>query len=292
MAEETRRTPLRNATQSYTALEARFVEWARAEDGIRAAVVIGSRARVDHPADAWADLDLVVIARDPEPYLARTDWVAKIGRPVLSFVEPTGDGRSKERRVLFEGGLDVDFAFFPVGLIEGMLAAGIPPDAADAFRRGARVLVDKDGLAGQILAATAKLPPWSPSPPSEEEFLEAVSDFWYHAVWTAKHLPAGRTVVGQGGLRRPHEGDPAPNAGVARPGDPRPQARHLDAGAVPRRVGRSPRRGRAQGGVRPLRPERPVAGPRDDDGPLPPAGQGNRGQARPGLPLYERWGRN
>lgn len=43
---------MRNANQAYAALEARFVEWARSEDGIRAAVVIGSRARTDHPADA------------------------------------------------------------------------------------------------------------------------------------------------------------------------------------------------------------------------------------------------
>jgi len=182
---------MRNATQAYAALEARFIEWVRAEDGIRAAIVIGSRARTDHPADAWADLDLVVIAHDPEPYLARADWVDAVGRPVLTFVEPTGDGRSRERRVLFEGGLDVDFAFFPASLIEGMLTAGIPPDAADAFRRGARVLVDKDGLAARVLTAAAKLPPWSPPPPSEEESLEAVHDFWYHAVWTAKHLRRG-----------------------------------------------------------------------------------------------------
>jgi aminoglycoside 6-adenylyltransferase len=175
----------------YEDLARRFASWASREDGIRAAVVIGSRARTDHPADAWADLDLVVIARDPEPYLARTDWVAKIGRPILSFIEPTGDGRSREQRVLFECGLDVDFAFFPVAVIEGMLAMGIPADAADAFRRGARILVDKDGLARRVLTAVAKLPPSSPSPPTEEQFLEAVHDFWYHAVWTAKHLRRG-----------------------------------------------------------------------------------------------------
>lgn len=177
--------------KGYAEISARFAAWAGREERIRAAIVVGSRARTDHPADRWADLDLVVIATDPEPYLDHADWVKAIGHPVLTFTEPTGDGRGRERRVLFEDGLDADFAFFPATLIEGMLTAGIPPDVADAFRRGARVLVDKDGLAGRVLAAVATLPPWSPPPPCEERFLEAVHDFWYHAVWTAKHLRRG-----------------------------------------------------------------------------------------------------
>jgi aminoglycoside 6-adenylyltransferase len=39
------------SAQDYDRITERFVEWARAEDAIRAAVVIGSRAREDHPAD-------------------------------------------------------------------------------------------------------------------------------------------------------------------------------------------------------------------------------------------------
>lgn len=185
--------------RGFAEIERQAAKWARAEDGIRALIVIGSRARADHPADRWADLDLVVIARNPEPYLAGAAWVTEIGEAILTFVEPTGDGKSRERRVLFEGGFDVDFAFFPLGLIEGMLATGIPPDAADVFCRGARVLVDKDGLAERVLAAVAASPLRVPSPPTVEEFLEVVNDFWYHAVWTAKHLRRGELWWAKGG---------------------------------------------------------------------------------------------
>jgi len=38
----------------------RFVAWAVGEDAIRAAVLFGSRVREDHPADEWADLDILV----------------------------------------------------------------------------------------------------------------------------------------------------------------------------------------------------------------------------------------
>jgi predicted nucleotidyltransferase len=57
-------------TAAYERLIARYVQWARNEDNIRATVVIGSRARVDHPADAWSDLDVIILVNDPELFWA------------------------------------------------------------------------------------------------------------------------------------------------------------------------------------------------------------------------------
>jgi hypothetical protein len=36
-------------------LESRVAEWAAAEENVRAAALVGSRARVDVPADEWSD---------------------------------------------------------------------------------------------------------------------------------------------------------------------------------------------------------------------------------------------
>ncbi len=177
-------------TQGYNQLIERLVAWAQAQENIRAAILIGSRARSDHPADEWSDLDVFVAARDIRVYIDSSAWVEQIGTPWLTFIEQTGDGRSLERRVLFESGLDVDFAFFPFEGIEQMLNDGVPPDALDVFRRGARVLLDRDGLAARMLEA-ARQPASPPAPPSEGEFLGAANDFWYHALWTAKHLRRG-----------------------------------------------------------------------------------------------------
>src|SRR5712691_2184025 len=174
-------------TQGYNQLIERLADWAQGEDNLRAAVLIGSRARADHPADQWSDLDLLIVADDMRGYIDHAEWVAQIGAPWLSFVEPSADGRTLERRVLFAGGLDVDFAVFSVEAIQRMLEHGVPPDALDVIRRGARALVDKDGWAERILVAACEPSP-PPAPPAEGEFLNLVSDFWYHAVWTAKHL--------------------------------------------------------------------------------------------------------
>ena len=90
----------------------RFVRWAETQTDIRAATIVGSRARLDRPADAWSDLDLVSIVYDPNRYLMTTDRVSQVGVPLLTFLEPTAVGNQTERRVMFKGAYDVDFRLF------------------------------------------------------------------------------------------------------------------------------------------------------------------------------------
>jgi aminoglycoside 6-adenylyltransferase len=178
----------------YERLIERFVAWATKQADIRAAAVIGSRVRTDHPADEWADLDIIVVVVDPAPYIANADWVGQIGSPWVTFVEPTMGG-GLERRVLFEGGLDVDLALVPLAAIQHEIETGPSPDMADIFSRGFRILLDKDGLVAQLRPSEAKRP--LAQPPAQAEFLNLVSDFWYHTVWTAKHLRRGELWWGK-----------------------------------------------------------------------------------------------
>jgi aminoglycoside 6-adenylyltransferase len=180
-------------SQGFEELIRTFIAWAQGQEDIRLAFVLGSRARTDHPADEWSDLDLVLVARDVRPYLERVDWIDNMGKPWLTFLE-TNNG-TVERRVLFDGGLDVDFAMITLEMLHSMLQQGVDAGTADIFRRGVRVLLDKDNL----LPDPRKLASaWnSPDPPSEAEFLQVVNDFWYHAVWTAKHLRRGELWWGK-----------------------------------------------------------------------------------------------
>ena len=174
----------------YQVLEERLCRWAEGEDNLRAVLVFGSRARSDHAADEWSDLDVLLLARDPEAYRAASNWVPNIGTPWLSFYEPTPDGRGYELRVLFEGGLDVDFCLDSVDRFQQALQGGLSPVDADLLSRGVRVLVDKEDSLSECLV-TCSIAPASTSLPSESEFLNAVSDFWFHAVWTTKRLRRG-----------------------------------------------------------------------------------------------------
>ena len=187
--------PVAATAQAYEEIIRNFVPWAEAEENIRTAIVIGSRARKLHPADEWADLDLVILARDPGPYLQDAQWVERFGEPWITFVEPTAGGPGMERRVLYSGGLDVDFAFFPMAGLEQAAQKTLPPEWNQAFGRGTRVLIDKDKFLERLKPAFSE--PAPPSPPAREQFLNVIHDFWYHAVWCAKHLRRGELWWGK-----------------------------------------------------------------------------------------------
>src|SRR5579884_4141340 len=212
MSGSTRGDPL-----TYEELERRAAAWIGRQPDIRAAVVLGSRARSDRPADAYSDLDLLLLADDPARYLNDPCWVVELGRPRITFVEETAVGGGRERRVLFDGGLDVDVSIFPAALFADIPAAleqvagngaespsptetpghglALAYALRDIARRGLRTLADKDGLLARALPLLDRLPSAPAGRPPAHEFAEAVSDFWYHAVWTAKKLRRGELWV-------------------------------------------------------------------------------------------------
>jgi aminoglycoside 6-adenylyltransferase len=193
MAESVTRT-----AEAYAALEARFVTWAETVPDLRAAVIIGSRARRERPADEWSDLDLLIVTTDPGYYISTTAWLDAIGAYWLTFVEATSDGAGQERRVLFDGGLDVDFAPVPAEELERLAS---DPFAADLIRHGVRVLLDKDGVLTEALKQFSLPQPVESGPaqpPGEARFLNVINDFWYHAVWTAKKLRRGELWTAKG----------------------------------------------------------------------------------------------
>jgi aminoglycoside 6-adenylyltransferase len=157
--------------------------------------VVGSRARTDHPADEWADLDLVIVTTNPEYYLTTTDWIDILDKPLLTFIEPTATGDEKERRVLFEGMLDVDFAIFPLEKAIKLLQAADNQEGliqlSNALGRGIRILLDKDLALTKLQTVVRSAERHAPKEPTEREFLEIVNDFLYHSVFTAKHLRRG-----------------------------------------------------------------------------------------------------
>lgn len=187
----------------YKNVEKKFIKWANTQDHIRLAIVVGSRARTKAPADEWSDLDIVIYSTKPQTLIDSAEWVSEFGNPVITFVEPTaaGSGESYERRVLYDNGLDVDFAVDPFKYVLDAQKRGVTPELVNetfnVLGRGIRVLIDKDNIMDTFLKEykAIKLPP--PSPPSEHEYLERVNDFWYHTVWTAKKLRRGELWEGK-----------------------------------------------------------------------------------------------
>jgi aminoglycoside 6-adenylyltransferase len=172
------------------ALLAAVTAWGRERSDVWAVLLVGSQARAATPADQWSDTDLALVVDDPRPYLASAEWLGAFGRPLLTFVEPTAVGPFAERRVLFETGLEVDFALLPVAAARRMAE---DPEGMAVLRRGFRVLVDKLGLEAR-LSASAGQPPTT-GLPDQAALDQLTHDFWYHLVWAAKKLRRGELWI-------------------------------------------------------------------------------------------------
>ena len=168
-------------------LETNFLAWAQAQDDVRAAFVVGSQARRNRPADEWSDLDLILFVADVDRRQKDISWLAEIGPLWLSQAGRTVAG-DPERLALYADGVQVDFVFNPLGVLDAlpqMLAAGQIPDIV---YRGVRVLLDKDSRIpplpepGHLPAAQA---------PSAEEFRQTLESFWFNAIYCAKQLRRG-----------------------------------------------------------------------------------------------------
>jgi len=166
-------------------LETSFVRWAESALDIRAALVVGSRARTDHPADEWADLDIMFFTTTPEKYLFSYDWLNKTGH-VLLHIAATTAGGDPEQLVIYEGGLFVDFVILNFDNLKRLIQI----EKKDMiFIRGFRVLVDKEDIAAGIPHTNHQSPPTSVE--IQEKLTVVSNGFWYGALYIAKMLRRG-----------------------------------------------------------------------------------------------------
>ena len=180
---------LLNVNTRMELLAAAIADWARSRDDVRAALVVGSQARSETAADRWSDLDVGLLVDDPRILAEDETWVEEFGVPVLTFLEPTAFGGRVERRVLYDSGEDVDFALLEVSAWEQF---GSLPEARATAERGYRVLYDELGLEAALEEPTR---PAAAPPQDAAAFTELASDFWYHALWTAKKLRRGEVYT-------------------------------------------------------------------------------------------------
>lgn len=185
---------LANANTRLELLAAAVADWARERDEVRAAVVVGSQARTAAPADRWSDLDVVLFVDEPRRLAGDAEWIAEFGTPVLTFLEPAAVGDAVERRVLYEDGQDVDFPLVEASRLHEL--GGIP-EVVTLLSRGYRVLYDELGVEQVLGELPAPVDVW---PPDAAAFTELSSDFWYHALWTAKKLRRGEVYTALGCL--------------------------------------------------------------------------------------------
>lgn len=170
-------------TNMFQAIVDNFIRWGESSDKLYAALIVGSQARTDHPADEYSDIDIIMFVDDLAFFLSSDQWLKDIGDYHVSFIENSLAG-GQEIRVLFDGALDVDFMLLSKNDINAL--AG---ELLTILERGYRILIDKIGLQNIIPPLDAAKQSYNLL--TEQEFKNTVNDFWYHSVWTAKKLRRG-----------------------------------------------------------------------------------------------------
>src|SRR3954447_6014945 len=138
----------------------RVVSWASEEDNIRVAVLTGSVARGDDQFDSLSDLDIELYVKDPRPLLERSDWYERFGQVLV--VEELEEADWHPTRLVYYVDGKIDFM---IGHVDHA-KSGIE------YEQPYRILIDKDGLGGQMRVANVET-----TPPSPSEFLRSANWF-------------------------------------------------------------------------------------------------------------------
>lgn len=166
----------------YQQIEQRFIEWGQEQADVHVAYVAGSRAQLDHAADEYSDLDILLYVDDPRQYLNENNWIRNFGSLTTAIPFQNGGG-GLEWLSLFEGGYQVDFVIDSLTVFQEQAAKGVP---LDWFRRGSRILLDKTGTAQRLIPE--QFEKMDSSPITAEGFAFTVNTFWFLAIYLAKQI--------------------------------------------------------------------------------------------------------
>lgn len=168
----------------YCKIKQRLLHIAEKNDGLLAVIALGSSVRDYAVADEFSDLDLLLVCRNPMDWLYG-DLPKDLGEFRISFVEPTFAG-GMERRLLYDGSLDVDLIVLTPEQLQNAIGSGV---AAEVLGRGYAVLYGSAEITDLLKANVSICVPHHMM--TEAEFSNAVNDFWFHAVWSAKKILRG-----------------------------------------------------------------------------------------------------
>lgn len=165
-------------------IKEKLLALAKEDEDIKAVVLIGSSTRDTVKADKYSDLDVMIATEKPERWLYG-DRPNKLGDVKISFIEPTLGG-GKERRMLYDGSLDVDLIVFTPEQFEKAIREGI---ASWVMNRGYEVMYDAEDFSVMLEENIAH--ELMPSDLSESEFNNMVNDFFFHIIWSSKKILRG-----------------------------------------------------------------------------------------------------
>ncbi|HSX24732.1 MAG TPA: aminoglycoside 6-adenylyltransferase [Candidatus Andersenbacteria bacterium] len=157
-----------------------IVRWANENENILAIIQTGSHARSDEMVDEFSDYDIELIGRDNTQLVQSDDWIQQFG--LVWIQQSFKEGQDYPTKlVIYESGIKVDFTLADEQRILNMNAK-----LDDLYQRGYKVLLDKFGITKKLPKPTGQGP--TNKPPTQDEYLAAVGEFWFEASHIPKYL--------------------------------------------------------------------------------------------------------
>jgi len=147
------------------------MDTAKADERIRAVLLVGSRANPAVPKDNYQDYDIIYFVEDIVPFYNNPKWVEEhFGKPMImqmpeTMRNPVGDG-SFNYMMIYPDGVRIDLSF----KLKKYIDDGEP----------AVILLDKDNGSGflpHLLVPNDKY--WHIKPPSPLYFYSCCNNFWW-----------------------------------------------------------------------------------------------------------------
>lgn len=157
----------------------KIVDWANQNDNILAVIMTGSHSRDDNKVDEFSDYDIELIAKDFRELADKNDWFHDFGDVIVFQAFDEGQ-EYPTRLVVYSDGLKVDFTLADEKRIINMKSG-----LNDLYQRGYKVLLDKQNLTNDLPKASGHI---RKELPTEQEYLDAVNEFWFEASHIPKYL--------------------------------------------------------------------------------------------------------
>jgi aminoglycoside 6-adenylyltransferase len=163
--------------------------WSQQEQSIRGLLVLGSQVRDKFEGDEWSDLDLLLLADQPNVFMQSDTWLKVFGDVVCVIDEETFldwvNLTWRVKRVLFADHRAVDFSILPSERVADVLAMN-----AEIHAHGYEVIYDVQPqiLSGKIAETLANVKEDTPKIPTEAELQRIISQLLFQLIFAGKKI--------------------------------------------------------------------------------------------------------
>jgi len=163
--------------------------WCLEEEAIQAAIILGSQVREEFEGDEWSDLDVLLLADNPQAFLQTEAWLTFLGETVCVMVEESNLDwihlTWSVKRVLFADNRTIDFSIMPYDRIDDVLGLN-----AEIHAHGYQVIYDAHAgyVAAKIEASLLTVKEEPPKIPAENELHRTIDDLLFQLIFAAKKV--------------------------------------------------------------------------------------------------------